>query len=168
MTFFFTMRDRMKLSVVEMILIMRPTKVSREQSCLTTPCMSCCPWKVKKLRFYQFSVNILKTIVDKMKLSVDEMILMISPTKVFMKSKLLDNSLLELLSLKMKGKHFTRWAIKTPGRFLFILFVWTLSELVFKQVSDCECARSFNSSINYISLRFWDTQGTCTCKKIKM
>ena len=36
----------------------------------------------------------------RVKLSIDEMILMISPTKVFVESKLLDNSLLELLPLK--------------------------------------------------------------------
>ena len=39
---------------------------------------------------------------DRMKLSMDEMILMISPTKVFMESTLLDNSLLVIALEKQK------------------------------------------------------------------
>ena len=54
---------------------------------------------------------------DRMKLSIDEMILMIGPTKVFMESKLSDNFLLELLPLK--SKNLTRWAIQAPGSLLF-------------------------------------------------
>ena len=53
-----------------------------------------------------------------MKLSINEMILMIGPTKVFMESKLSDNFLLELLPLK--GKNLTRWVIQAPGSLLFI------------------------------------------------
>ena len=55
------------------------------------------PTKVSIALEKQFSANILKTIINKKKLSVDEMILMISPTKVLFELKLSDNSLLELL-----------------------------------------------------------------------
>ena len=59
---FKTMIDEMKLSIAEMIIIIRPTKVSRDQSC---------PLKAKK-SFLLFSVNILKTRIDWTKLPIDD------------------------------------------------------------------------------------------------
>ena len=51
--------------------------------------------------FLQFSANILKTIIDKKKLSIAEMIIMIV-LPVFLSKNFLDNSLLKLLPLKDK------------------------------------------------------------------
>ena len=54
-----------------------------------------------------------------MKLLIDEMIFMMSPTKVFLKWKLWDNFLLEWLPLK--GKNLTKWAIQAPGSLFFYI-----------------------------------------------
>ena len=64
------------------------------------PLLKLMPLKSEKLCFKQFSAYVLKTIIDKKKLWIDEMILMINPTKILFESKLSDNSLLELLPLK--------------------------------------------------------------------
>ena len=54
-----------------------------------------------------------------MKLSIEEMIFTVSPTKVFVESKLSDNFLLELLPLN--DKSLTRWAIQAPWSLLLLL-----------------------------------------------
>ena len=74
--------------------------------------------KGNKLRCLQVSVNIVKTIIDRMKLLIDEMILRKSPTKIAMESKLSDSFLLELLPLK--SKTLTRWAIRAPWSLLLV------------------------------------------------
>ena len=72
------------------------------------------------LKGKNYVLVVLKTI-DRLKLSTDEMILMIIPTKVLLESRLSDNSFLEIFYLK--GKHFTRWAIQAPGRLLLAYFI---------------------------------------------
>ena len=91
-------------SIAEMMLIIRPTKV-----CIGSKLSGNSFLELLLLTTFLFSkflANILKSMNDRKKMSVAEMILIISPTKVFVQSKLLDISLLEYLPLK--GKNQTR------------------------------------------------------------
>ena len=88
-----------------MILVIRPIKVFRDQSCQTTPWKSYCPCEVKKCNFFTVFSNILKTMIDRMILSIAELILMKDLWK-FAGIKLVD-SLLELLFLKGKKLCFS-------------------------------------------------------------
>ena len=93
-------RFSLTFSIAEMILIIRPSKVFGDQSCQATPCKSYC---LGKMTFFkQFSANILKTIIDRKKISISEIILMISPTKVFLSQNCRTTFLLHLLPLKDK------------------------------------------------------------------
>ena len=103
--------------MVEMILIIRTTKVFRDKSCQTTPCKRYCPWKGNNDGFYvQFPVVILKTMIDRKKLSNSEMTIMISPTKVVL------SQIVKRLLVKFKDfvtQKSTRGVIQAAESLLF-------------------------------------------------
>ena len=95
-----------------MILIIRPTKISNYQSCQTTPCKSYCPWKMNNdLVFSQYLEN-----NNRKKLSIAEMILMISTTEVFFRQSCWTTP---CKSISLERQNLTRWVIQAPESLLF-------------------------------------------------